>query len=194
MDASIAQRLAALRRQNGYSQESLAHELGLSRQAISKWERAESSPDTENLIALARLYGIGLDELLQLDVPAGADGADAPEHARQAASDGDGTKAREAPAAGECLDAPVDASAEDETAGSDDGCAAKGCERGPWRTFPYPVLSVILFFVFGWLGSWSHAWVIFLTIPLYYWIATIMDGRRAPHDGSDEGDGDSRLR
>lgn len=39
----------------------------MSRQAVSKWERAESSPDTENLIALARLYGVSLDELLRVD-------------------------------------------------------------------------------------------------------------------------------
>ena len=61
MNVEIAQRLAELRRAKGYSQESLAHELGLSRQAISKWERAESSPDTDNLIALARLYDMSLD-------------------------------------------------------------------------------------------------------------------------------------
>lgn len=53
MNVKIAQRLAGLRRQKGYSQESLANALGLSRQAVSKWERAESSPDTDNLIALA---------------------------------------------------------------------------------------------------------------------------------------------
>ena len=66
MNVEIAQRLAELRRAKGYSQEALARELGLSRQAISKWERAESSPDTGNLIALARLYGMSLDELLRV--------------------------------------------------------------------------------------------------------------------------------
>ncbi|WP_066828726.1 helix-turn-helix transcriptional regulator [Collinsella ihumii] len=67
MNVQIAQRLAELRRAKGYSQEALANELGLSRQAVSKWERAESSPDTENLIALARLYGVSLDDLLNVD-------------------------------------------------------------------------------------------------------------------------------
>lgn len=67
MNVKIAQRLADLRRQKGYSQESLANALGLSRQAVSKWERAESSPDTDNLIALARLYGVSLDDLLNID-------------------------------------------------------------------------------------------------------------------------------
>ena len=64
MNITIANRLVELRRANGYSQESLALKLGISRQAVSKWERAEASPDTDNLIALARLYRISLDELL----------------------------------------------------------------------------------------------------------------------------------
>lgn len=64
MNIEIADRLVALRRAHGYSQEELAIRLGVSRQAVSKWERAESSPDTDNLIALARLYSVSLDELL----------------------------------------------------------------------------------------------------------------------------------
>lgn len=64
MNVETAQRLADLRRSKGFSQEGLARKLGLSRQAVSKWERAESAPDTENLISLAKLYGVSLDELL----------------------------------------------------------------------------------------------------------------------------------
>ncbi|MBQ4101472.1 MAG: helix-turn-helix domain-containing protein [Oscillospiraceae bacterium] len=64
MNIEIANRLVRLRKEKGYSQEELAEKLGLSRQAISKWERAEASPDTDNLILLSRLYGISLDELL----------------------------------------------------------------------------------------------------------------------------------
>ena len=67
MNVEIAQRLAAMRREQGYSQEELAERLGLSRQAVSKWERAESSPDTGNLIALAKLYGVSIDDLLRIE-------------------------------------------------------------------------------------------------------------------------------
>ena len=67
MTIEIADRLIKLRKQYGYSQEELADKLGLSRQAVSKWERAEASPDTDNLICLAKLYGISLDELLSTD-------------------------------------------------------------------------------------------------------------------------------
>ena len=64
MDLKTANRLQQLRKENGYSQDALAEKLGLSRQAISKWERGESSPDTDNLIALAELYHMTLDQLL----------------------------------------------------------------------------------------------------------------------------------
>lgn len=64
MDLAMAQRLVDRRKAAGFSQEALAAQLGVSRQAVSKWERSESSPDTDNLIALAALYGVSLDELL----------------------------------------------------------------------------------------------------------------------------------
>lgn len=64
MNIKLANRLVELRKENKLSQEALAEKLGLSRQSISKWERAEASPDTDNLIALAELYGMSLDELL----------------------------------------------------------------------------------------------------------------------------------
>lgn len=66
MNLEIANRLVALRKENHLSQEALAEKLGISRQAVSKWERAEASPDTDNLIALAKLYHISLDELLRI--------------------------------------------------------------------------------------------------------------------------------
>jgi HTH-type transcriptional regulator/antitoxin HipB len=67
MNIEIADRLIKLRKEKGYSQESLASKLGISRQSVSKWERAESSPDTDNLICLAKLYGVSLDNLLDTE-------------------------------------------------------------------------------------------------------------------------------
>lgn len=67
MNLEIAKRLADLRKQNGLSQEQLAEKIGVSRQAVSKWERSEASPDTDNIILLARLYNVSLDELLRTD-------------------------------------------------------------------------------------------------------------------------------
>lgn len=67
MNIEIANRLVNLRKEKGLSQEQLAEKIGVSRQAVSKWERSEASPDTDNLIMLARLYEISLDELLRTD-------------------------------------------------------------------------------------------------------------------------------
>lgn len=67
MNIEIANRLVNLRKSNHLSQEALAEKLGISRQAVSKWERAEASPDMDNLILLARLYHISLDELVRSD-------------------------------------------------------------------------------------------------------------------------------
>lgn len=64
MNTETAERLYKCRKAMGYSQEELAEKIGVSRQAISKWERGESSPDTDNLIALSRLYNITIDELI----------------------------------------------------------------------------------------------------------------------------------
>ena len=67
MNIEIANRLVELRKKAGLSQEELAEKIGLSRQAVSKWERAEASPDTDNLICLAKIYGVSLDDLLNTD-------------------------------------------------------------------------------------------------------------------------------
>ena len=64
MTIETANRLYELRKKHNLSQEELAERLGVSRQAVSKWERSEASPDTDNLIALAKIYGLTLDELI----------------------------------------------------------------------------------------------------------------------------------
>lgn len=195
MNVEIAQRLAELRRKKGYSQEALANALGLSRQAVSKWERAESSPDTENLIALARLYGVSLDELIRVapevedDVAfenaerAEREAAMAAERVEREAADAEAraadraTAAQAAEAAAQASRAAARAA---EAAAQASQNAVKGKHRrGPWRSFPYGVVATLLFFVLGFWGSFGTSWLIFLTIPLYHWLANIMDGALA---------------
>ena len=59
--------ITELRMRAGMTQQQLAAGLNVSHQAVSKWERAEASPDTDNLLALAKLYGCSLDALVQQD-------------------------------------------------------------------------------------------------------------------------------
>lgn len=67
MNIMIANKLIKLRKEYGYSQEELAFIIGTSRQAISKWERAEASPEIDNIVALAKLYNVSIDYLLNFE-------------------------------------------------------------------------------------------------------------------------------
>ena len=64
----LGEKLQQLRRQSGLSQEQLAAQLSVSRQAVSKWELDETMPDTENVIQLSRLFGVSCDYLLREEV------------------------------------------------------------------------------------------------------------------------------
>lgn len=141
MNLTIANRLVELRQSLGLSQEALAASLGVSRQAVSKWERAEASPDTDNLIALANLYDISLDALLL---------------------------GREAP--------PPQPDMSSVLSGPDAERAERKRRKKVLLRFPYPVFITLCYL---WLGFafhlWHPAWLLFLTIPLYYGVAAGMD-------------------
>ncbi len=61
------EKLAAIRKDRGLSQEEMAERIGVSRQAVSKWESGESFPDIGNLIALADILGVSIDRLVRRD-------------------------------------------------------------------------------------------------------------------------------
>ena len=61
---TFAEKLRTIRKQAGMSQENLAEKLGVSRQAITKWETEMGIPDIENIMAISTLFDISIDELL----------------------------------------------------------------------------------------------------------------------------------
>lgn len=61
---TMGEKMQKLRKQKNWSQETLAEKLGVSRQAVSLWERGESMPEIDKLIPLARLFGVTADYLL----------------------------------------------------------------------------------------------------------------------------------
>lgn len=63
--ATLGQAIKANRQRCQMTQEFVAEAIGVSRQAVSKWESGTSDPSTSNLIALAKLFGISPGELLQ---------------------------------------------------------------------------------------------------------------------------------
>lgn len=61
---TFAEKLKSIRKQAGMSQEQLAEKLGVSRQAVTKWETDAGIPDMENIMAVSALFDISIDELL----------------------------------------------------------------------------------------------------------------------------------
>ena len=162
MNNSIGEKLYNHRKNAGFSQEELAEKIGVSRQAVSKWERDESSPDTNNLIALAKLYNISLDDLVLGETS---------------------SKQEEAPTNDKVDISPAGIQVESHT-GDKDGVNVtenghivfpkKQIDSRAYRffkRFPYPIITVIAYLLFGSLeilGGWGLGWLVFLTIPLYY--------------------------
>lgn len=67
LKSNIARNLTTLRQLNKYSQEDVAEQIGVSRQAVAKWESGESVPDIVNCDALAQLYNVELNDLIHHD-------------------------------------------------------------------------------------------------------------------------------
>lgn len=70
---TLGETILSLRKQQKLSQEDVGAILGVSRQAVSKWETDQSLPDTGNLLALAKLFGVTVEELTGAQPPAAAD-------------------------------------------------------------------------------------------------------------------------
>lgn len=67
----ISMNLQMLRKQKQYTQEEVAEKIGVSRQAVAKWENGDTLPDINNCRALAKLYDVTLDHLVDVDQPSG---------------------------------------------------------------------------------------------------------------------------
>ena len=65
MDMTIGKRIAHLRKEKGLTQEELAQHMGISPQAVSKWENDQTCPDISALPRLSKLLGVTVDELLE---------------------------------------------------------------------------------------------------------------------------------
>lgn len=144
MDIMTANRLQQLRKDNGYSQEVLAEKLGISRQSVSKWERAESSPEIDNLMALSKIYGLTIDELLDVS--------------------GDkvivkNTGKKEPDFKGKMKSLLSKA--------NDFGIYPNAAKK--LLIFPFPIIVVFLYVALSMAFKiWHPLWIIFMTIPIYY--------------------------
>ena len=64
----LADKIIRLRKKNGWSQEELADKMNVSRQAVSKWESAQTIPDLEKILQLSTLFGVSTDYLLKDEI------------------------------------------------------------------------------------------------------------------------------
>lgn len=141
MNVEIANKLVNLRKKSGLSQEELAEKIGVSRQAVSKWERAESSPDTDNLIALAKIYSISLDDMLNNTAK---DGYSYTKNEEGSVNDG----------------YSYSPNGEDDSRESD--------RYKMLKRVPIPIVAVVLYFLMGYIwGAWNIAWLVFLIVPIW---------------------------
>ena len=82
---ALAEKLYELRKKNGLSQEQLAEQLGVSRQAVSKWESGQSVPESDKMISISNYFHVSLDYLMKeestnsetfdIEVPSGKKGS-----------------------------------------------------------------------------------------------------------------------
>ena len=84
----LADKIVQLRRQNGWSQEELAHRLDVSRQAVSKWESGSSIPELDKILNMSRIFHVTTDYLLK-------DELEQPESVRSTSPDTDALPVRE---------------------------------------------------------------------------------------------------
>ena len=183
MNIETANRLYEYRKKMKLSQEELANKIGVSRQAVSKWERSEASPDTDNLIALSKVYGVSLDELImgkENKSEAHKKQEEAKEAPAEKIKEETETEANESidiadeviNTTDEIIDESLNAIKSDNEYDDEE---EDGNNRNRLKkmlySFPYPVLATIVFFIYGFTGiggGWVYGWLIFLTIPLYY--------------------------
>ena len=192
MNIETANRLLQLRKANNLSQEALAEKLSVSRQAVSKWERAEASPDTDNLIALARLYGMSLDELLGTGGQRATEKETQESELKDPVPHGDSQPGRKKKIV--LLGVPFAALVaiiyfivgwKTNYSGNEWilflliplwYSLMRAIGKKDAMRFAYPVVAVIVFTLC--MGKWDLAWIVFLTIPIYYGVVRFLKTRK----------------
>ena len=162
MNLFTANKLTALRKHNGLSQESLAEKIGVSRQAVSKWERGEASPDTENILALSKLYCVSLDDILgdktAEEIIRDQEIITAPAENENALYSTKKSEPKEAAEQNKQLAEILKNEMKD--------LPAFGKKL---LKFPFFLVAIIGYLAIGFsIKVWHPTWLIFLTIPAYY--------------------------
>ena len=161
---NLGENLLKLRKGRGFSQEELAEVLGVSRQAVSKWERGEAYPDTENLIAISKLYNVTLDELVYSSVEQKENFSLMNEEERKNMKDEFDKTFRT-----NILDDDEDDDGDDDEDENDPEVIASKHRFRLWYNLPYPIVITVAYLLWGFLfDGWWIGWTLYITIPVYY--------------------------
>ena len=149
--------LYTLRKQRGLSQDEFAEKMGVSRQAISKWERNESYPDTENLIAIAKFFGVSIDDMINTSLDAKSD-SEPEDKATVTVVDID----------------------EDDDEDDDDEKKGKTVTLNLANSVPYPILITVIYLLLGFFTDygWAVGWTLYVTIPVYYSVLVCIKSKK----------------
>ena len=205
MKLSVGETIRALRRRDGRTQEALAEALGVTGQAVSRWEAGGSYPDLELIPAIAHFFGVSIDELLRTEDPVPEpepekgvkvtiNGKPVRFHAKDGFYFSVGDEEDEAAllrgdkkGVGGHIELNFrDDDDEREEEDAEYGGIRNGLEADedadgkPFlQAFPYPVFTAILYLCLGFAFKlWHPGWIVFLTIPVYYPIVNWVYGSR----------------
>jgi len=199
---NLSKNLYELRKKHGLSQEEFAERLCVSRQAISKWERAEAYPDTENLIIISNMFNVSIDELIHGDLSAN----EVPEDVQNEEDEKNESNRKvfvdlspsgiQINAKDNEDDVKVNLSIpgihikvndanehlfddEDDDDDDDDYNEYPKGKLAPLYALPYPVLVTAAFLLLGFLvDGWGWAWTLFITVPVYYSLLNVIRKRK----------------
>ena len=187
MNIEIADKLIDLRKKKGLSQESVAEKLGISRQAISRWERAESAPDINNLAELSKLYEISLDDLLNTDMVSKKSGLmkennivynDIPDMNNYSEMVQNSKKDEKPDVVLAQIPFPfvIPAYIIWGLFGFHQGYNWFGKhEPNAMQRFPFPICIVSIYLLISiYTGAWPITWLILMSIPIYYILAALI--------------------
>lgn len=176
---TLGEKIQMLRSKGGMSQEQLAERLTVSRQSVSKWELGQSTPDLDYVVQLSEIFNVSLDYLVkdcdfsseEVNFESSKSG-----NQKEKSSIFDNTVFTKFPFPF-CIPAFII-------------CSLFGFHKGwNWfgngepssmQRFPFPFLVGIIYVALGLSGiiGWHPAWVVFLTVPIYYLIAWRLNNRR----------------
>ena len=179
----LGNRLFELRKEASLSQEEFADKIGVSRQAVSKWERGEALPDTDNLINIAKLFKVSLDNLILNEITSESCTEDAPQAESEETAvleeSNDNDQEENSTDDVKVIVKPFQINIIQDEKEKEEYYSFNETPTTKKRKFlrllhnlPYPILVTVAYLLWGFLASdnsgWQIGWTLFITVPIYY--------------------------